>query len=423
MVFFHSRQTVSGSLDLPTKLAIFTENAKTFLTKATIFYNLLVLLHTYMSGLYIHIPFCRSRCIYCGFFSSTSVSQKSAYVKALCCELSLRRHELHQPVHTVYLGGGTPSLLSREELNLLFQAISKDYFDGELSHRNALEITMECNPDDVTDDFCNTLQLLPVNRISMGVQTFSNDRLRFLHRRHNADEVGLAVQRLRQAGIHNISIDLMFGFPNETLSEWHYDIDHALQLDVEHISAYSLMYEEGTPLFQLLKQGKVSETDEELYRCMFDLLMDELTNAGFEHYEISNFAKKGFRSIHNSNYWNGTPYIGIGAAAHSFNTSYRRWNVSNLSKYILSISNRDLPYEEEAIDPNTRYDDTIVTALRTCEGINIESMDKRHKQYLLKQAEQYLSTGLLRFRDNHLRLTRNGIYISDAIMADLMWED
>ena len=204
----------------------------------------------------------------------------------------------NETIETIYLGGGTPSQLNGSQLNQIFSAIRKNYTLAE-----NMEITMECNPDDVTGDFCETLKQLPINRISMGAQTFCNERLRFLHRRHNAGEVEEAVTRLRNIGIRNISIDLMFGFPEESLSQWMSDIRHAIQLDVEHISAYSLMYEEGTPLYHMLKQGKISEIDEETSRKMYETLIDQLTGAGYEHYEISNFARPGFRSRHNSSYW------------------------------------------------------------------------------------------------------------------------
>ena len=276
-----------------------------------------------MAGLYIHIPFCESRCIYCGFYSTTSLKLRDAYVDALIKEMSLRpiHQELEEgeKIETVYLGGGTPSQLTGEQLIKLFDGINK-----YLGHFiRDMEITMECNPDDITEEFCQTLKQLPVNRISMGAQTFSNERLRFLHRRHNAQEVRIAVERLRNIGINNISIDLMFGFPGENIEQWTSDIQEVISLNVEHISAYSLMYEEGTSLYRLLEQGKIEEIDEEMSRNMYDTLIQLLTKTGYEHYEISNFARPGYRSRHNSSYWHETPYIGIGAAAPSY-TIYRK---------------------------------------------------------------------------------------------------
>ena len=323
-----------------------------------------------MAGLYIHIPFCESRCIYCGFYSTTSLKLRDDYVDALCREMQMRPSKAalgnDEPIETIYLGGGTPSQLNGSQLNQIFSAIRKNYTLTE-----NIEITMECNPDDVTGDFCETLKQLPVNRISMGAQTFSNERLRFLHRRHNAREVDEAITRLRNIGIRNISIDLMFGFPEESLSQWVSDIRHAIQLDVEHISAYSLMYEEGTPLYRLLEQEKIREIDEETSRRMYETLIDLLTGAGYEHYEISNFARPGFRSRHNSSYWHEVPYIGIGAAAHSYNRKQRSWNIENIQTYIRSIGEGILPSESELLDITTRYNDLITTALRTSDGIDL----------------------------------------------------
>lgn len=370
-----------------------------------------------MAGIYIHVPFCESRCVYCGFYSTTQLERRGAYVAALCREMELRRDYLSEPITTIYLGGGTPSMLTGEQLAWLFHHIYKVFSVAEDA-----EVTMECNPDDITPAFCHGLSELPVNRVSMGAQTFSDERLRFLRRRHKAANVGEAVSRLREASIHNISIDLMFGFPDETLDEWAADIDAALRLGVEHLSAYSLMYEEGTPLYRLLEQGRVSETDEELYRQMYDLLANRLTAQGYEHYEISNFALPSFRSRHNSSYWTGQHYLGLGAAAHSYNHATRSWNVADIGQYIEAIMAGRQPATTETLDAATRYDDRIVTALRTCEGLALSNLAPHERTYLLRQAKPYVQSGHLRQSDTHLALTRTGIYISDTIMADLMWE-
>lgn len=375
-----------------------------------------------MAGLYIHIPFCASRCIYCGFFSSTSLLSRDAYVDALCHEMEIRKDYLHESVETVYLGGGTPSQLSFNSLQQISYYIRKIYFsDGS----QPTEFTIECNPDDVTTEFCDNLKSLPVNRVSMGAQTFSDKRLQFLHRRHSAEEVTIAVQRLRSAGIKNISIDLMFGFPGETLNEWEEDLRMALALNPQHISAYSLMYEKGTPLYNMLQKGEIDEIEEELSRKMYDKLVDMLTSAGYEHYEISNFARPGYRSKHNSSYWNETPYLGIGAAAHSYNGTSRQWNISNIKDYIDNISNNILPSEKEELDLPTRYDDIITTALRTCDGINLIKMRKEYGEklyhYLLESSKKEINNGLMKIECDHLSLTRNGLYISDDIMSDLMY--
>lgn len=372
-----------------------------------------------MAGIYIHIPFCKSRCIYCGFYSTTLLDLRKKYINAVCREMELRKNYIREPFSTIYLGGGTPSLLDEAELIKLFLYINNVY-DVD---RNA-EITMECNPDDITPKFTNMLSRLPINRVSMGAQTFADSRLRLLHRRHNSDEVKHAVKLLREAGIKNISIDLMFGFPDESLSQWKEDISAALALNVEHISAYSLMYEEDTPLWKMLDTGKVKEIDEELSLAMFKELVRQLTDAGYEHYEISNFARPGYRSRHNSSYWHQVPYIGLGAAAHSFAINSRQWNVADLKLYIEKINNGIIPMEREELDNDTTFNDIITTALRTSDGIDLNAMEtrlgKRYRNTLISAAGKHIEQGLLEIRHDRLRLTAEGIFISDMVMSDLM---
>ncbi|WP_302023217.1 radical SAM family heme chaperone HemW [uncultured Prevotella sp.] len=372
-----------------------------------------------MAGIYIHIPFCKSRCIYCGFYSTTLLDLRKKYINAVCREMELRKNYIREPFSTIYLGGGTPSLLDEAELTKLFLYINNVY-DVD---RNA-EITMECNPDDITPKFTNMLSRLPINRVSMGAQTFADSRLRLLHRRHNSDEVKHAVKLLRESGIKNISIDLMFGFPDESLSQWKEDISAALALNVEHISAYSLMYEEDTPLWKMLDTGKVKEIDEELSLTMFKELVCQLTDAGYEHYEISNFARPGYRSRHNSSYWHQVPYIGLGAAAHSFDLNSRQWNVADLRLYIEEINNGIIPMEREELDNDTTFNDIITTALRTSDGIDLNAMEtrlgKRYRNTLISAAGKHIEQGLLEIRHDRLRLTAEGIFISDMVMSDLM---
>lgn len=402
-----------------------------------------------MAGLYIHIPFCASRCIYCGFYSTTLLHLQDRYIDAICREMELRRRNMEarerggagamESINTIYIGGGTPSQLSAGNLRKLFHHINKVYLqpNGQTGFENVREITIECNPDDVTDEFVSTLSQLPVNRISMGAQTFSDERLRFLHRRHNAHQVVEAVGRLRKAGFRNISIDLMFGFPGETLDDWQRDIDEALALGVEHISAYSLMVEEGSPLYRMMNQTSQSThlrpLEEETERKMYEMLIDRLTSAGYDHYEISNFALKvshrewdssdlrpSFRSLHNSSYWNGTPYIGIGAAAHSYNIDSRQWNISDVYQYIESIEQGTIPFEFEELNADTRYNDLITTALRTKEGIFLPSLEPRYHKYLMENAKTAINNGLLQIDDNHIHLTRQGLFVSDDVMSDLV---
>lgn len=391
-----------------------------------------------MSALYVHIPFCASRCIYCGFYSTTGLNLQSSYIDAVIKELKLRLSQhpewQEEQWETIYFGGGTPSTLPTPYLNKLITGISETLglhpkgtaskasnHPTDLSDSgNTLEWTMECNPDDITPAFANWLTNTPVNRISMGVQSFNDDRLRWLHRRHTSSQVKEAVSLLRSAGINNISLDLMFGFPNQTLDEWKLDIDEILTHNPEHISAYSLMYEEGTPLYQMLEQGKISEIDEELSLKMYNTLIDRLTSAGYEHYEISNFAKPGYRSRHNSSYWHQVHYLGIGAAAHSYDGNQRWWNVSDIKGYIDAISSGILPSESEDIDDTTRYNDIITTALRTREGIDITTLPGNQRKYLLAQAQPHIQQKRLALNANRLCLTRQGIFTSDDIMSDLI---
>ena len=282
---------------------------------------------------------------------------------------------------------------------------------------------MECNPDDITPAFADGIAQSPIDRISMGAQTFSDDRLRLLRRRHTAAEVRRATTLLRQADIRNISIDLMFGFPGETLADWEQDIDEALRLGVEHISAYSLMYEEGTTLHRWLSEGRIQEIDDDLSLRMYDCLVDRLTAAGYRHYEISNFALPQRESRHNSSYWRDVPYMGLGASAHSFDGRQRSWNVADIETYIAAIGRGERPCTVETLDPDTHYEDVVLTSLRTAEGIDLSKIQRdfgsQRLDFLLAAADQDLRQGYLVRDDDHLRLTRRGIYLSDGITARL----
>jgi len=371
-----------------------------------------------MAGLYIHIPFCKSRCIYCGFYSTTDMALRQRYVDAVCKEMVVRGEKLEgrgERIDTIYIGGGTPSQLTLPQLRQLLES-AKRVFTVAVN----AEITVEVNPDDVTEELAEGLHTMGVNRVSMGAQTFDESRLRFLNRRHTAGQVEEAVRLLRQHGFDNISIDLMYGFPKETLDAWQQDIESALRLAPEHLSAYSLMYEEGTPLYRLLSDDTIQPCDEELERAMYYQLIDQLTEAGYEHYELSNFAKPGRRSRHNSSYWNNTPYIGLGAAAHSYDGHCRQWNVSNVHYYIKGIENQQPQFEKEELDADTHYNDRVAVALRTCEGLSLNELTTQQQAYLLRSAQRYLNDGLLQITNECLRLTRRGLFVSDMIMADLM---
>lgn len=371
------------------------------------------------TGLYIHFPFCSSRCIYCGFYSTTQLARRDEYAEAIVRELHMRAGTMFARPRTIYFGGGTPSVLTTQQLSRVIDGVAR-----AVDISNVEEWTMECNPDDITEDMARWIAASSINRVSMGIQTFSDKRLAWLRRRHDSRQASQAVAWLREAGVRNISIDLMFGFPGETIDEWNADITKALDMRPEHISAYSLMYEEGTPMYQMRERGDIRETDEETYAAMYDMLTKRLAEAGYVHYEISNFCLPGYESRHNSSYWDATPYLGIGAAAHSYSEDRRWWNVSCLDTYLKKMSEGQLPVDgEEKIDATTRYNDMVTTALRTMRGIRLDSLDGNHRSYILHQAQRHIESGKMAVDDGWLHLTYSGILTSDNIMADLIWLD
>ena len=374
-----------------------------------------------MAGLYIHIPFCASRCIYCGFYSTTRLDLRQQYVDALIRELvEVGKSKMlkDDSISTVYLGGGTPSQLTIPQLHQLFDAI---YIYNKVE--SGAEVTIEMNPDDVSVPYADTLRQLGINRVSMGAQTFDDERLRWLNRRHTVAQVGQAVTILRAAGIRNISIDLMYGFPDETIDDFVHDIDEVIKLDVEHISAYCLMIEEGTELYRRYGDKRVREYDdskEETERKMYELLIDKLTAAGYEHYEISNFARPSFRSRHNSSYWTGVPYIGLGAAAHSFDGHLRSWNVSDIRQYIAAVNRDERLNEEEVLSATDFYNERVMLGLRTCEGVDLSALSDDERNYCIQEAQPFLSDDILLLTDNRLVLTRKGLFVSDYVISSLM---
>ncbi len=410
-----------------------------------------------MPGIYIHVPFCESRCAYCDFYSTTLLRHRTAYVDAVCRELALRLPELHgAPIETIYFGGGTPSTLTIEELRKIIQAIPGPPHSpqGGMTHSSSThtekkhsidsisaamyvpsplggnergqEATLEANPDDLTEEYVQGLRTLPFNRVSIGIQSFHDRTLRLVGRRHTAQEAIEAVRRCQRSGLTNISIDLIYGLPDETLDDWAYSLDQAIALGVPHISAYHLTYEEGTRLWRMKEQGIVSPIDEEQSIRAFELLREKLLAAGYEHYEISNFALPGYHSRHNSSYWQGIPYIGIGPGAHSYDGTDRRWNLSSLTDYIATPEGKDVPHEVEHLTTEERYDERIITELRTARGIDLTSLladfGECYHTHCLRCATPYINRGqLIHTADNHLRLTPESIFISDAVMRDLLY--
>lgn len=374
-----------------------------------------------MAGLYIHIPFCAKRCLYCDFFSNTDMKYKEPYVAALIQEIELRKEYAgNEPLETIYFGGGTPSQLQAKDFDRIFEAIYRLF---DVSH--CTEITLEANPDDMTPEYVASLRSLPFNRISMGVQSFKEENLRFLNRRHNREQALRAVELCKENGLSNISIDLIYGLPGQTQQEWETNLDRAIHLDIPHISAYHLIYEEGTALYKLKEAGKIAPVEEEVSVALFTSLIDRLTANGYIHYEISNFARPGMISRHNSSYWTGRKYIGIGPSAHSYNGVNRQWNVSSLPAYLRGIESGLPEIEIEELDINTRYNDFIITGLRTMWGIKLNEIQQQFGEdkliYCQKQAAPYLQQGLLIQKEDTLTLSKEGIFVSDGIMSDLLW--
>lgn len=375
-----------------------------------------------MAGIYIHIPFCKQRCRYCAFYSTTQHHLQERYTDALCQELRARKHYIkNKNVDTIYLGGGTPSLLPPSLLKKIVTTINEEY-----TLTAAPEATIECNPDDLTPALLTSLKELGFNRISMGVQSFCDEQLRRLGRRHTAEAAREAVKRAREAGFANISIDLMFALPGSTSQEWSHSLKEAVALRPNHISAYNLTYEEGTPLYRALQKGEITELSEEENIAQFNTLIEELKKAGYRHYEISNFALAGCESRHNSNYWNDTPYIGLGAGAHSYDGTSRGLNPSDLSVYIKGIEEGLPVFETEELTSEERYNDAVLTRLRTAEGLPIEWVKERFGHtlynYMMRAAQTPLSYGSLELSpEGCLRLTREGIFISDAVMRELIY--
>ena len=376
-----------------------------------------------MAGLYLHIPFCKRRCIYCDFYSTTQSDKKGQYISALCKELRERKdYADNEIIETIYWGGGTPSQLAYEDFSKLFSTIAEVY-----NVSTDAEITLEANPDDLTEEYLESISKLPFNRLSMGIQTFDEERLKLLNRRHTATQAIEVFERCRRFGIHNISIDLIYGLPGESLQDWDYDLQQALALHPEHISAYHLIYEEGTPLWDMKQKHTVEEADEDLSLNLFKHLIHTLKSNGYEHYEISNFSLPGKNSRHNSSYWNGKKYIGCGPSAHSYDGVSRQWNISSLDRYIGGVNSGEKIYEVEELDLNTRYNDFVITTIRTSHGMSLlrlkTEFGKKLYDYCMRMVRPHVKQGTMQIVGDTLKLTESGIFVSDNIMSDMMMVD
>lgn len=369
------------------------------------------------AGLYIHIPFCKQACHYCDFHFSTSLKKKGELVNALCKELVMRKGELKGEVETIYFGGGTPSLLSSEELQQIFQTIYENYQVSKTA-----EITLEANPDDLTPSKINELSNSRINRLSIGIQSFFEEDLKLMNRAHNASEALECINAAKKY-FENISIDLIYGIPGMTNERWEKNLEIALNLNVPHLSCYALTIEPKTALKKFIDKGIVPPVDEEVAKQHYEILLTETEKAGLDNYEFSNFGKPGFHSRNNTAYWEGKPYLGIGPSAHGYDGNSRSWNVSNNTKYIKSIEAVVLPLETEILSQKDKYNEYIMTGLRTKKGVSIEKVEnefgKNYSEYLLKQAENHIKNKLLIFESQILKISKEGKFLSDGIASDL----
>lgn len=370
-----------------------------------------------MSGIYIHIPFCKQACHYCDFHFSTSLKKKEELVNALCTELVLRKNELDGNVETIYFGGGTPSLLSSEELQQIFETIYKNYTVSENP-----EITLEANPDDLSKEQIHKFTNSQINRLSIGIQSFFEEDLKLMNRAHNASEALESIKNAKQY-FENISIDLIYGIPGMGNERWKRNLEIALSLDVPHLSCYALTVEPKTALKKFIEKGIVPPVDEEAAKQHYEILLSETEKAGLENYEFSNFSKPGFHSRNNTAYWEGKPYLGIGPSAHSYDGKFRSWNIANNTKYIKSIEAGELPSEKELLSKQDKYNEYIMTGLRTKKGVSLGKVEsefgKKYSEYLLKQAENLLKNNLLILENETLKISKKGKFLSDGIAADL----
>ena len=371
-----------------------------------------------MAGIYLHIPFCRQACFYCDFHFSTSLKKKDELVSCMQKELAMRKDELqNEIIETIYFGGGTPSLLSAEEIQSILKTIEENY-----SVTKNPEITLEANPDDLSEAKILELAKSSINRLSIGIQSFFEDDLKNMNRAHNEEE---AKKCLSMATRHfdNITIDLIYGVPNMSIEKWKQNLQLAFDFDVNHISSYALTVEPNTALDTFIAKGKYPPLDEELAKQHFDILVYETQKQGFVHYEISNFGKPNYFSKHNTSYWQGKKYIGIGPSAHSFNTTHRSWNVANNAKYIKSLQENNLPNEIEKLSVNDQFNEYIMTGLRTIWGVSLEKIKddfgEKYQNILEYQSKKYIQQDLLYIENQTLKTTSKGKFLADGLASEL----
>ena len=371
-----------------------------------------------MAGIYIHIPFCKQACFYCDFHFSTSLKKKEDMISALVKEIEIRKNELNNDViETIYFGGGTPSVLNIDEVQQLIDAVCKNHKVAENP-----EITLEANPDDLSEEKIIELSKSPINRLSIGVQSFFEKDLKLMNRAHNSEEAKKCLS-VATRYFKNISVDLIYGVPDCTNDEWKQNIQTVLSFGIPHISSYALTVEPKTALETLIAKGKIKNVDDEKAQEQFNILINELHKADFIHYETSNFGKEGFFSKNNSSYWLGKSYLGIGPSAHSFDGKQRSWNVRNNAKYIKNIQENKLPIEREVLSVSDRYNEYIMTGLRTIWGVSLEKIKNdfglSYVEYLENQSKKHIKQELLYIENQVLKTTQKGKFLSDGVSSDL----
>ncbi|MBL7895240.1 MAG: radical SAM family heme chaperone HemW [Bacteroidia bacterium] len=371
-----------------------------------------------MAGIYLHIPFCKQACTYCDFHFSTLLKNKPEFIKALCKEIEVRKDYLEtNSIHSIYFGGGTPSILSQEELQSIFDTLKK-YFTWD----KQIEITLECNPDDLSKEKLKELKEAGVNRLSVGLQSFYDDELKWMNRAHTAKESETCIKAAQEAGFNNITIDLIYGSKFQTIESWKQTLQKAIDLNVQHISSYNLTVEKKTKLGIDVLKGKEKEVDDEKSAEQFLMMIEVLEKNGFIHYEISNFAKPGYIAVHNSNYWKGETYLGLGPSAHSFNGKKRQWNVANNNTYIKALSEGETYFELENLSPQNRYNEYVLTGLRTIWGCDIayiqNNLGAEYVKHFVDEIEKQ-NTSLYEKENTVYRLTKKGRLLADKIAMDL----
>ncbi len=373
-----------------------------------------------MAGVYVHIPFCKKFCSYCDFYHVVSKGDHSAFLDALAGEIEARKAYIGDgKISTIYLGGGTPSVLTVPELETILALVRSKFIINDNP-----EITVELNPDDVNPSLLSGLRGLEVNRISLGVQSWDDQYLKLLNRRHDAFCASEALSQIFSAGFSNVSIDLIYGIPGMTSREWIENLETTFSKEIKHLSAYHLTVEKGTQLAKMAEKGLLQETEEEESNAQFNILTEKAEEAGFQQYEISNFAKPGFHSIHNTNYWKQVSYIGLGPSAHSFNGYSRQWNVRDLKEYIRAVRSGKTFFEREELDNRTRFNEYIMTSLRTMWGLDLDYVesvfDKEGYDYIVNLSDKYIRYGMMKYEKNTLVLTNQGKMISDNIISEMM---